>query len=117
MKYFLVSLLLIKVALYTVNPAFAVGPGLSSTRLGAKLWTDVKALSSFSVSGAPALTTAQDAAGLAYWNAVAADIISELQTNAQVLPETLSVTPSNMLNGAGTLTGSGLVTTGLGGLN
>lgn len=56
---------------------------LLGSRLGAAIWTAVKATQSYS----PAITPAQDAQGLAVWTAVANEIVTEITTNA-VVPAT-----------------------------
>lgn len=50
------------------------------TRLGTQIWTTIKALQTYS----PAITPAQDAAGLALWQAIATDIVAEVTGHAVV---------------------------------
>lgn len=73
---------------------------LNSDRLGSAIWTAVKSLESYS----PAISGAQDAAGLALWQAVAAQIVTEFTGNALVEPGTFTTPTGGPVSGEGTIT-------------
>lgn len=73
---------------------------LDPSRLGAAIWTAVKAQESYS----PAISGPQDAAGLALWTAIATQIVSEFTGNAEVEPGTFSTPSGGDVTGEGTIT-------------
>lgn len=73
---------------------------LDPSRLGAAIWTAVKAQNTYS----PALTTPQDAQGLALWTAIATQIVTEITSNAEVEPGTFSTPSGGDVTGEGTIT-------------
>lgn len=73
---------------------------LLGSRLGAAIWTAVKAQESYS----PAISGPQDAAGLALWTAIATQIVTEITSNAQVEPGTFTTPSGGDVTGEGTVT-------------
>lgn len=73
---------------------------LDATRLGAAIWTAVKAQESYS----PTISGPQDAAGLALWTAIATQIVTEITGNAQVEPGTFTTPSGGDVTGEGTVT-------------
>lgn len=73
---------------------------LLGSRLGAAIWTAVKAQESYS----PAISGPQDAAGLALWTAIANQIVLEIVTNADVTPGTFTTATGGPVTGDGEVT-------------
>jgi uncharacterized membrane protein YeiH len=78
---------------------------MNGNNLGSALWTAVKGTQSFS----PALTPAEDAAGLALWQAIGTALVTYIDANAVVT--ITSATATGVTSGTSTapVTGTGSV--------